>query len=141
MGKCVGALHPNTFPYISPIPFDTRQHTSPLTPYTLPHPSPHIFPYLPPHPNTFPYTSPHTPHISSHSSPDLPLHPNTLPHSPHALFLTSPHIFSYSLDYVAKLPCDNVTLISLTGLWKSLIKFFTTTGNLKSCFGVGNVNF
>ena len=32
---------------------------------------------------------------------------------------------------MAKLPSNS----------KSLIKFFTATGNLKSCFGVGNVNF
>ena len=42
--------------------------------------------------------------------------------------------------YVAKLPCEDVTLINLIGLWKSPIKFFTT-GNLKSCFRVGNLNF
>ena len=35
------------------------------------------------------------------------------------------------MDYVAKLPSNS----------KSPIKFFTATGNLKSCFGVGNVNF
>ena len=34
-------------------------------------------------------------------------------------------------DYVAKLLSNS----------KSPIKFFTATGNLKSCFGVGNVNF
>ena len=125
-------LGPHTsthFPTSSPLPslhpFPTRQHTSPLT--TLLH-SPHIFPYLPPHPNTFPYISPHTPHISSHSSP-TPQHtslftPCTLPH-------LSPHILPHSFAYVAKLPSN----------LKSPIKFFTATGNLKSCFGVGNVNF
>ena len=77
---------------------------------------------------TAPLTSPYTPtHFDSHS--------------PHALSRTSPHILPHSLDYVAKLPCDDVTLINLIGLWKSPIKFFTTTGNLKSCFGVDNANF
>ena len=43
----------------------------------------------------------------------------------------SPHILPHSFDYVAKLPSTP----------KSPIKFFTATGNLKSCFGVGDVNF
>ena len=116
--------------FLSPHPSPSRQHTSLLTPYTFPQPYPHIFPYSSPHPSTLPY-------ISHHSSPYLPLHPSTLPHSPHAFS----HIFLHSLNYVAKLPCDDVTLINLTGLWKSSIKFSTTTRNLKSCFGVGNVNF
>ena len=115
--------HANALPH-SP---HTLSHTLP----TLLH-SPHIFPYLPPHPNTFPYISPHTPHISSHSYPDLPRTPQhislftscTLPH-------LSPHILPHSFDYVAKLPSNS----------KSSIKIFTATGNLKSCFGVGNVNF
>ena len=132
LGPHTSTHFPTSSQLPSPHPFFTRQHTSPLTPYTFPHPptlhSPHIFPYLPPHPNTFPYISPHTPPISSHSSPDLPLHtslftPCTLPH----LF----HILPHSFDYVAKLPSNS----------KSPIKFFTATGNLKSCFGVGNVNF
>ena len=139
MGKCVWTPHRNTLSYTSPIPLAT---SLPLTPTHFPtHPinfptplptlfhSPLIFPYSSPHPNTLPYT----PHTSSHSSPHLPLHLNTLPHSP--------HIFPHSLDYVAKLPCDDVTLINLTGLWKSPIKFFKTARYLKSCFGVGNVNF
>ena len=123
--------------------FPTPLPTSlPLTPTHFPtHPihfftplptllhSPHIFPYSSPHPNTLLYTSPH-------SSPYTPS-PNTLPHLPHALS----HIFPCSLDSVAKLPCVDVSLINLSGLWKSPIKFFTTTGNLKSCFSVGNVNF
>ena len=120
---------PTSSPLPSPHPFLTRQHTSPLTPYTFPHP-PHTS-YLPPHPNTFPYISPHTPHISSHSSLDLPLHPNTLPYSPHALSHTSPHILPHSFDDVAKLRSN----------LQSPIKIFMATSNLKSCFGVGNVNF
>ena len=133
---------PSTFPYTSPIPLPTSFPHTPmrfLSPYTFPHPSP-LTPYTLPHfstPHTSFLTSPYTPYTSSHSYPDLPLHPNTLPHSPHALSSPLPHSF----DYVAKLPCDDVTLINLTGLWKSSIKFFTTTGNLKNCFGVGNVNF
>ena len=88
----VSVLGPHTlihFPHLA-IPLPTHQHTSPLTPYTLPHPSQRIFPCFPPHPNTFPYTSPHT---SSHSSPHLPLHPNTLPnHSPTLLPTSSPTV-------------------------------------------------
>ena len=77
----------------------TLSHTLP-THLSLPPPTPqHIFLHLPPHP-----------HISSHSSPDLPLHPNTLPDSLHAL---SPHLTPH-FDYVAKLPCDDVTLMKLT---------------------------
>ena len=104
----------------------TLSHTLP-THLSLPPPTPqHISLHLPPY-------------ISSHSFPDLPLHPNTLPYSPHALSHTSPHILPHSFDYVAKLPYDDVTLNEFNS--KSPIKFFTATGNLKSCFGVGNVNF
>ena len=76
--------------------------------------------------NKFPHTLSHSPfhtsplptHLSlppptpQHTSLHLPLHPNTLSHSPHALS----HIFPHSFDYVAKLPCDDVTgtLINLT---------------------------
>ena len=140
--KCVGAPHPITLHYTSPIPL-SHANTLPHSPDTLPHTSPlptHLFLLIP----TSQHTSlhlPHTAHTSSHSSPHLPLHPNTLAHSFHAPSHTSPLIFPHSLDYVAKLPCDDVALINLTGLWKSPIKFFTTTRNLKSCFGVGNANF
>ena len=121
--------HANTLPL--PIHSPTPLPTHPIHSTTLLHSS-HVFPYLPPHPKTFPYTFPHT---SSHSSPDLPLHLNTLPHSSHAL---SPH-----LPPQFRL-CGEVTMwrCHLNKFdWKSPIKFFTTTGNLKSCFGVGNVNF
>ena len=78
--------------FLSPHPFPTCQHTSPLTPYTLPHTStcpqtsslPTHLSLPSPYPNTLPYTSPH-------SSPHLPLQPNTLPHSPHAV-CTLPHL-------------------------------------------------
>ena len=85
-------------------------YTLPHSPHTLSHTLPTHLSLPPPHPNTFPYISPHTPHISSHSSPDLPLHPNALPYSLHAL---SPHL-TPRFDYVAKLPCDDVTLMKLT---------------------------
>ena len=114
VGKCVRAPHLNTLPCTSLIPFLTRQHTSPLTPYTLPHPYPH-------------FSSPHTSFLSSLHTPThfptpLPTAPltspytptNTFPHSPHALSHTFP-TSSHSFDYVAKLPCDDVTLINLTG--------------------------
>ena len=32
-------------------------------------------------------------------------------------------------------------LVRFDSLWKSPLKVFMTTGKLKSCFGVGNVNF
>ena len=83
---------PTPPPFLSPHFFPSRQHTSPLTPYTLPH-------FSTPHTSFLP--SPHTQHTSLHlppywylfhSSPHLPLHPNTLPthpmHSP-AVLLTS----------------------------------------------------
>ena len=97
-------------PHSPPHILSPHAYTLPHSPHTLSPPSPHIFPYLPPHPNTFPYISPHTPHIFSHSSPDLPLHPNTLPYLLHAL---SPQL-TPRFDYVAKLPCDDVTLMNLT---------------------------
>ena len=115
--KSVLGPHTSThFPTSSPLP---SPHPFPLA-NTLPHP-PHIFPYLPPNPITFPYI----PHISSHSSPDLPLHTS--------LFTpcTLPHLSPHSFDYVAKLPSNS----------KSPIKIFMATRNLKSCSGVGNVNF
>ena len=131
--KCVGAPHPNTLPYTSPIPLPI---SLPLTPI-----------HFSTHPYTFPHFSSSTPHTSFLTHPHAPTHfptpppylfpqlssppllPNTLPHSPHALS----HIFPHSFDYVAKLPCDDVTVVNLTGLWKNPIKFLTTTGNLKSC--------
>ena len=134
--KCVLGPHTSThFPTSSPLPyphpFPTRQHTSPLTPYTFPHP-PHISFLTSFTPQYISLHLPHTPHISSHSSPDLPLHPNTLPYSPHALS----HTF---------LPTSYPTVLIMWRSYqvtrKSPIKFFTATGNLKSCFGVGNVNF
>ena len=114
VGKCVGAPHPNTFYYSFPIPLPTSFHHTPTqfpthsihssTPLpTLLH-SQYIFPFLPTH---FPIPTLHPPYFF----PQLPLHPNTLPHSPHALFHTSTHSF----DYVAKLPCDDVTLINFGG--------------------------
>ena len=110
--------HANTLPH-SP---HTLSHTSPLpTHLSLPSPRPqHISLHLPPHP-----------HISSHSFPDLPLHPNTLPYSPHALSHTSLPTSYPTVSIVAKLPSNS----------KIPIKFFIATGNLKSCLGVGNVNF
>ena len=140
MGKCVGAPHPNTFPYTSSIPLPTSfphtpthflspytfSHPYPLSPFTLPHfsTSHTSFLNLPPHPNTFP-----TP---------LPIAPLTSPYTP-THFPTNPMHSPHSFDYVGKLPCDHVNPNKFN--WKSPIKFFTTTGNLKSCFGVANVNF
>ena len=129
----LGPPHLNTFPYIFLITLLTSfPHTPTHFPTHLIHfptllHSPHIFPYLPPHPNTFTYISP-TPPIS------LPTAPLTSPYTPtHFLIhpMHTPHILPHSFDYVAKLPSNS----------KSPIKFFTATGNLKFCFGVGNVNF
>ena len=118
LGPHTSTHFPTSSPLPCPHPFPTRQHTSPLTPYTFPHP-----------PLTSFLTSPHTPTHFPTSPPTAPLtSPYTLPYSPHAL---SPHILPHSFDYVAKLRSNS----------KSPIKFFTVTRNLKSCFGVGNVNF
>ena len=133
--KCVGASHLNTFPYIFPITLPTSfPHTPthfPTHPIHFPTPSPHIFPYLPHTPSHFP-TSPPTPPISLPTapltSPYIPTH--FLIHPMHSPTPLSPHL-THSFDYVAKLPSNS----------KSPMKFFTATGNLKSCFGVGNVNF
>ena len=83
MGKCVGAPHPNTLPYISPIPthfpthaihfptplpthlsllIPTPQHTSPKLPY--------LFPQLPSPPPT--YTPTHFRTHPMHSPTPLP---------------------------------------------------------------------
>ena len=134
VGRCVRDPHPNTLPYTSPIPLPTSLPLTsthfPTHPIHFPTPLPTHLSLLIPTPQ---HTSLHLPYLF----PQLPPPPPTPQHtSP-----LTPCILPHSLDYVAKLPCDDVTLINLTGLWKSPIKFFTTTGNLKSCFGVGNVNF
>ena len=118
---CWGPTH-----FTTPTPHANTLPTHPMHFPTLLH-SPHIVSYSSPYPNTLPYTS-------FHSSPYTPTHFPTHP-------MHSPHIFPHSLVYVVKLPSDDVALINSTGLWKSPIKYFTTIGNLKSCFGVGNVNF
>ena len=101
--------------FLSPYTFP---HPSPLTPYTLPHFStPHTslltYPRTPTHFPTPPIPLPTAPLTSPYTPTHFPTHP-----------MHSPHIFPHSFDYVAKLPCDDVTLINLIGLWKSLIKFF-----------------
>ena len=116
--KCHGAPQPSTLPYTSPIPLPTSLTPTHFPTHTIhfPHPSPHF----PPHsPYLFPQL-PSPPPTPQHTSP-VPTHPM---HSPH------------SFNNVAKLPRDDVigTLINLTGLWKSSIKFFTTIGKLKPCF-------
>ena len=149
VGKYVGAAHPAHFPtpppFLSPHPFPTRQHTSSLHTlfHTPPHSSHNTLPHFSTSHTSF-LTSPHTP--THFPTPPIPLptasltSPYTPTHFPtHPMH--SPHIFPHSFDYVAKLPCDDITLINLTGLWKSPKKIFTTTRNLKFCFGVGTVNF
>ena len=133
LGPHTSTHFPTSSPLPSPHPFLTRQrpNTFPHSPHTLSHTLPTHLSLPLPTPQLISLHFPHAPHISSHSSPDLPLHPNTLPYSPHALSHTSPHILPHSFDYVAKLRSNS----------KSPIKFFTANGNLKSCFGVGNVNF
>ena len=126
-------------PHFPPHILSPHANTLSHSPHTLSHTlptllhSPHIFPYLPPHPNTFPYIYPHR---------SLPSAPLTSLYTPtHFLIhpMHSPHILPHSFDYVAKLPCDDVTLNEFNS--KSPIKFFPATWNLKSCFRVGNVNF
>ena len=126
LGPHTSTHFPTSSPLPSPHPFPTRQHTSLLTPplrtyLSLPPPTPHHISLHLPHTPIFLPTAPLT-------SPYTPTHflftPCTLPH-------LSPHILPHNFDYVAKLPSNS----------KSPIKIFTATGNLKSCFGVGNVNF
>ena len=148
-GSVLGPLtlthFPTLPPFLSPHSSPSHQHTSPLTPYTFPHPSPY---FSTPHTSflTHPHTLTHFPTPPPTPPVPLPTAPLTCPYTPthfptHPMHSpTDPHL-PPSLDYVAKLPCDDVAFVNLTGLWKSSIKFFTTTGNLKSCFGVGNVNF
>ena len=137
MGKCVRASHPNTLPYTSPIPLPT---SLPLIVNTLPH-SPHTLSHTPPHTSFLTHSHKTPQHTSLHLPPYLFLQLLSPPPTPQHTSPLTPCTLPHSLDYVAKLPCDDVTLINLTGLWKSSIKFFMTTGNLKSCFGVGNANF
>ena len=131
-------LGPNTLTNLpTPPPFLSPLANTPLySPHTFSTPlptllhSPDIFPYLPPHPNTLPYTLPHTPNTSSHSSPYTP---TCFPTHPIALSTplptSSPTVSIMWRSYLNKFN------------WKNLIKFFTTTGNLKSCFGVDNIIF
>ena len=137
LGPHTSTHFPTSSPLPCPHPFPTRQHTSPLTPYTFPQPShtsplpthlslppptpQHISLHLPPHP---PYLFPQLPRPPPTSQHTSLFTPCTLPH-------LSPHILPHSFAYVAKLPSNS----------KNLIKFCMATGNLKSCFGVGNVNF
>ena len=94
---------PTPPPFLYPHPFPICQHTS--SPHTLSHTPLHS-----PHTGTLYHTSPLPSHLSlSPPTPldislHLPPHPNTLPHT-----------FPNSLNYVAKLPCDDVTLINLIG--------------------------
>ena len=142
-------LGPHTlthFPHSSPHIPPPHTSTLPHSPHTLSHTLPHTFPLLT-HLSLLIPTPQHTSlHLPPQSPYLLPQLPSPLPTPQHTSPLTpctlpQTHIFPHSLDYVAKLPCDDVPLINLAGLWKNSIKFFTTTGNLKSCFGVGNVNF
>ena len=87
VGKCVGAPHSDTFPYTSSIPFPTRQHSTPLTQYTL---LARLF-LPPPHPNTLPYTAtppPYPPYLF----PQLPSPPPTPQHTSPLIPCTLPHL-------------------------------------------------
>ena len=124
-------------PHYPPHILSSHANTLPHSPHTLSHTlptllhSPHIFPYLPHTPSHF-HTSPPTPPISLPTAPLISPYTPThfLIHPMHSPTPLSPHL-THSFDYVAKLPSNS----------KSPIKFFTATWNLKSCFGVGNVNF
>ena len=141
MGKCVGAPHPNTFPYTFPILLPTSFPHTPthfLSPYTLPHFSTSHTSFLTsPHYSThFPTPPPHSPYLFPQLPTDLPLHPTHFPTHP----MHSPQIFPHSFDYVL---CGEGTMWRCyfnKFNWKSPIKFLMTSENLKSCFGVGNVN-
>ena len=83
----------NTLPYTSSIPLPTCQHTSPLTPYTLPHFST---------PHTSMLTSPHTSlHLPPYHFPPLPLPPPTPQH-------TSPLNPCTLITVLITLLCDDV---------------------------------
>ena len=76
------------------------------------------------------YTLPHSPHTLSHTLPTqlslppptppifLPTAPLTSPYTPTHFFIHSMHsptpLRTFRLWYVAKLPCDDVTLMKLT---------------------------
>ena len=84
-------------PYLSPhlsSPPPRSQHTSPLTPYTLPHFYTHSTFFLTSlhTPTHFPKLSSIPPYLSPHPCSPTP-HPNTLPHSSHTFFHTSPTSF------------------------------------------------
>ena len=85
LGPHTSIHFPTSSPLPCPHPFPTRQHTSPLTPYTFPHPPLTSFLTSPHTPTHFPTSFPTSPYLF----PDLLLHPNTLPYSPHALSHTS----------------------------------------------------
>ena len=110
LGPHTSTHFPTSPPFPYPHPFPTRLHTSPLTPYTLPHP-PHTSLLTSPHtPTHFP-TSPPTPSIF------LPSAPLTSPYTPKHFLIHSMHSptpLTPRFDNVAKLPCDDVTLMKLT---------------------------
>ena len=134
-----------------------------LRPHTLTHfhtppiPLPTSFLHTPTHFPTHPIHSPTlllcTPHTSFLTCPHTPTHfptPATTP--PPYLFLQLPlppptpqHTSPFTPCTLPQLRlCGEVTMRRCYPYkfnWKSPIKFCTTTGNLKSCFGVGNVNF
>ena len=125
---------PTPPPFLSPHPFphaNTLSHSPHKVSHTPPHtsPLPTYLTLLIPTPQ---HTSLHPPHLF----PQLPSPPSTPQHIPH-----SPHIFPHSLDYVAKLPCDDVTLINLTRLWKSPIKSFKDNQEFKVLFRCRHCKF
>ena len=114
--------HFPTHPIHSPTPLPTHLFLPPLHPNTLPYTSPH--PPIPP--PTAPFTSPYTP---TH----FPTHPM---HSPIPPSISFPTVSIMWRRYHVMM------LYYLNKFYRnSPIKFFTTTWNLKFCFGVGNVNF
>ena len=101
---------PTPPPFLSPHPVPTCEHTSPLTPYTQPHPSPH---FSTPHTSllTPQHTSLHLPPHPPYLFPQLPSPPPTPQHTSPLTPCTLPHL---SPQFRRSYPCDDVLLINLT---------------------------
>ena len=102
LGPHTSTHFPTSSPLPSPHPFPTRQHTFPLTPYTLRHP-PHTSFLTSPHTPTHFCTSPPTPPIS------LPTASLTSPYSP-------THFLIHPMHSPPSLPTSYLT-VSI--MWRS----------------------
>ena len=131
------------FPTSPPFP-SPHAYTLPHSPHTLSHTLPthlslppptsqHISLHLPPHPPIFFPQLPWPPPTPQHTSLFTPC---TLPTSYPTFQLCGKATKKPDKNFYG--PIKFFTKIYNS---KSSIKFFTATGNLQSCFGVGNVNF